>query len=80
MIDAMRTTLAIDEDILAAAKGLAQSEGKTVGEVISSLARKGLDPVPRRFKTRNGVPLLPRRADGKPVTMELVNRLRDEWP
>ena len=80
MIDAMRTTLAIDDDILAAAKGLAQSEGKTVGEVISSLARKGLDPVTRRFKTRNGVPLLPRRADGKPVTMELVNRLRDEWP
>jgi hypothetical protein len=80
MIDAMRTTLAIDDDVLAAAKGLAESERKTVGEVISSLARKGLDPAPRRFKTRNGVPLLPRRADGKPVTMEMVNRLRDELP
>ena len=27
---------------------------------------------------RNGVPLLPRRRDGKTVTLEMVNRLRDE--
>jgi hypothetical protein len=30
------------------------------------------------FQYRNGVPLLPRRPDGKTVTMEMVNRLRDE--
>ena len=76
----MRTTLAIDDDVLAAAKGLAENEGKTVGEVISSLARKGLEPPPRRFRTRNGVPLLPRHPDGKPVTLAMVNRLRDELP
>ncbi|MGB9032687.1 MAG: hypothetical protein WCC27_21360 [Acidobacteriaceae bacterium] len=76
----MRTTLAIDDDVLAAAKGLAASEGKSIGEVISSLARKGLAPRNRHQKTRNGVPLLPRRPDGRPVTMELVNRLRDELP
>jgi hypothetical protein len=82
MFDAgyMRTTLAIDDDVLAAAKGLAESEGKTVGEVVSALARKGLDPPQRRFRTRNGVPLLPRRPDGRPVTLEMVNRLRDELP
>jgi hypothetical protein len=27
---------------------------------------------------RNGVPLLPRRPQNVPVTVELVNRLRDE--
>lgn len=76
----MRTTLAIDDDILAAAKGLAETEGKSVGEVISHLARKGLEPPRQRYRTRNGVPLLPRRPDGKPVTLEMVNRLRDELP
>jgi hypothetical protein len=30
------------------------------------------------LRYRNGVPLLPRRRDGKTVTMEMVNRLRDE--
>jgi hypothetical protein len=78
----MRTTLAIDDDVLAAARGLAAREGCSVGEVISSLARQALQPDRRTIKmeTRNGVPLLPLRPDAKPVTMELVNRLRDELP
>ena len=29
---------------------------------------------------RNGIRLLPRRPDAKPVTLELVNQLRDELP
>ena len=35
----MRTTLSIDDDVLAAAKGLAARQNKTVGEVVSALAR-----------------------------------------
>lgn len=38
----MRTTLDIDDDILAAAKDLAKAEGKTVGAVLSGLARHAL--------------------------------------
>lgn len=38
----MRTTLDIDEDILAAAKELARAEGKTAGQVLSDLARRAL--------------------------------------
>ena len=38
----MRTTLAIDDDVLAAAKELAAAERKSVGEVISALARRAL--------------------------------------
>ena len=38
----MRTTLTIDDDILAAAKHLAERERKSVGEVVSALARQGL--------------------------------------
>jgi hypothetical protein len=77
----MRTTLAIDDDVLAAAKGLAMRQNKSLGEVISSLARRGLQPKKNIARhTRFGVPLLPKRPGGGPVTPELVNKLRDELP
>jgi hypothetical protein len=77
----MRTTLAIDDDILAAAKHLAERDQKSVGEVISALARQGLARGSRSARAeRNGVPLLPSRRGATPVTMELVNQLRDELP
>ena len=76
----MRTTLAIDDDVLAAAKHLAERDHKTVGEVISSLARQGLVRGLRTRSQRNGVPLLPNRRGISPVTPELVNQLRDEQP
>jgi len=80
MCDAMRTTLAIDDDVLAAAKGLAALQRKSVGEVISALAREALTPRDALIETRNGVPLLPLRPDARPVTLEMVNALRDELP
>lgn len=76
----MRTTLAIDDDVLAAAKALAARRRQTVGEVISALARQALRPAATRGATRNGVPLLPVRDDAVPVTPELVTQLRDELP
>lgn len=76
----MRTTLAIDDDVLAAARHLAERQSKTVGEVISALARQSLHRTPRSTALRNGVPLLPRRKDAAPVTLDLVNQLRDELP
>jgi hypothetical protein len=78
-VAAMRTTLAIDDDVLAAAKHLAERENKSVGEVISSLARQGLTRTARSGKAqRNGIPLL--RRGHTPVTLALVNQLRDELP
>jgi len=78
---AMRTTLSIDEDVLAAAKHLAERERKSVGEIISTLARQSLAKGTRSARSlRNGVPLLPVRTGGTPVTLELVNQLRDEQP
>lgn len=77
----MRTTLAIDDDILAAAKHLAEREQRSVGEVISALARQGLArSAGERGNERNGIPLLPSRQAAVPVTLELVNQLRDEQP
>lgn len=79
--DAVRTTLAIDDDILAAAKHLAQREQRSVGEVISALARQGLERGKAGSPTeRNGIPLLAYRPGAVPVTLELVNQLRDEQP
>jgi hypothetical protein len=77
----MRTTLAIDDDILVAARHLAEREHKSVGEVISALARRGLHAgtgARATRKVRNGVPLLPAREGAPPVTLALVNELRDE--
>jgi hypothetical protein len=83
MIDArcyMRTTLSIDDDVLAAAKELAATERKSVGEVISSLARAALRPSSPTRHTRNGVPLLVVRPDAPRVTSELVRQLLEELP
>lgn len=80
MLDAMRTTLSIDDDVLAAARAMATLQGKSLGEVITSLAREALTPEDLTVETRNGIPLLPLRPDARPVTLEMVNALRDELP
>jgi len=72
----MRTTLDIDDDVLQAAKELAAARRRTAGEVLSELARKGLEPT-RRVRIRNGVPLLPPEP-GRIVTVEMVEKLLDE--
>ena len=74
----MRTTLDIDEDVLQAAKELAAVGRTTTGKALSELARKGLVPPDAPAAVRNGVPVLPERPGEQPVTMELVNRFRDE--
>jgi len=70
--------LAIDDDILAAAKELADVQQTSVGTVISSLARKALAPSQPAGAAQHGVPQFPIQAGSKPVTLEIVNRLRDE--
>lgn len=74
----MRTTLAIDDDVLAAAKAVAKRQRRSLGEVISALARSALTPEGPSGPTRNGIRLLPGRAGAPAVSMELVNELRDE--
>jgi hypothetical protein len=73
----MRTTVNLDEDVLAAAKQLARKRASTLGRTLSDIARRGLQPQPAG-EVRNGVHLLPVRPGSKKVTMELVNQLRDD--
>jgi len=75
----MRTTLAIDDDVLVAAKAIARQQRRSVGEVVSELARLALHR-PKAPSSRNGIPLLPVRDEQAVVTLDIVNALRDELP
>jgi hypothetical protein len=77
----MRTTLDIDDDILSAARELARAEGRTIGEIISDLARQALTaPIPGLAETGQVAlskwPTLPSR--GGIVTTEIVKRIQEE--
>ena len=74
----MRTTLNLDEDVHWAAKEIAQLRGMPMGKVVSDLARQGLAKKRDHSPERNGVPLLPPRADARPVSLAVVNALRDD--
>lgn len=74
----MQVTMAIDDDVLAAARQQALRQGTSVDAVISAMARKSLRGLESGERSKAGVMLLPLRADGGPVTREDVNRLRDD--
>lgn len=77
----MRTTLTLDDDVLNAARELADLQRRPLGEVVSDLIRHALNPPSARApKYRNGILLLDRGDDAAPITMEMVNRLRDDAP
>lgn len=73
----MRTTVDIEEDVFFAAKEIASRRGITLGKVLSELARKSLTEKTSASR-KNGLPLFPVRPDAGIVTLECVNRLRDE--
>ncbi|HEY5330681.1 MAG TPA: hypothetical protein VIJ79_12405 [Acidobacteriaceae bacterium] len=75
----MQTTLTIDDDVLQAAEEIAAQKKTPVGKVISDLTRQALSPVGPPYEIRDGIPVLAIR-DPTPVTLELVNQLRDETP
>jgi hypothetical protein len=77
----MRTTLEIDDDVLQAAKEIAERDNSTAGKVLSNLARRGLAAPSSSndgqiFKMKNGVPVLP--ATGEIITMEKIQQIMDE--
>jgi hypothetical protein len=78
IIRLVRTTLEIDEDVLEAMKKIAAEQKTSVGRVLSDLSRQAIAS-DEGERVRNGVPLLPPPPKGSPpLTIEMVNRLRDE--
>ncbi|GAA1702732.1 hypothetical protein GCM10009808_20880 [Microbacterium sediminicola] len=73
----MRTTLTIDDDVLAAATQFADARGITLGEAMSQLARATLTER-KRFDTRNGMVLLPAPPAAGRASIDDVNALRDD--
>ena len=71
----MRTTLDLDDDVLAAARSIAAARKQTMGKVVSDLVRQSL--AIKLKKAPSGVPLLPRRP-GVIVTNELIDKLRED--
>ena len=78
----MRTTLDIDDDVLAAAKELARHEGATAGQIVSRLLRRSLTGLGAAMVTTERTaavagfsPFAPR--PGVVTTQSDVNALRD---
>ena len=79
----MRTTLQLDNYIFAVARVLARQRRRSVGDVISDLARQALTRTAdggsqNVLEQRSGLPQLPVMASGGVVDLERVNQLRDE--
>lgn len=71
--DGMRTTVVIDDDVLEAARSLSEAEGKSLGEVLSRLARRGLAPRLQQ-EEEEGFPVFSVSSAAKPITLEMVQR------
>ncbi len=72
----MRTTLDLDDDVVTAARELATEQRRSLGSVVSELARRGLTPA--RVDTEDGLPVI-RVPSGSPaITAAMVRRALDE--
>lgn len=73
----MRTTLALDDDVLKEAKAYAASRDVSLGKAVSELVRKGLR-APLRTKTVNGFTVADLPPDSPVITTKHVLKLEDE--
>jgi hypothetical protein len=74
----MRTTLAIDDDVLLAVKERARRERRSAGKVISELARQALTTGPQDVHNESFRGFRPFPHRGPAVSNDLIDRLRDD--
>jgi hypothetical protein len=72
----MRTTLDLDDDVVAAARELAAGERRSLGSMVSELARRGLTPA--RVEIDGDLPVIRVPAGAPAITPEMVRRALDE--
>jgi hypothetical protein len=68
----MRTTVNLDDDVVEAARTLADAERRSLGQVISDLVRRGLAPREDRIGTEDGFPVFRVGADAPVITSDMV--------
>ena len=79
----MRTTMDIEDDVLAAAKELARRQGTSAGQMVSQLLRAALNGTggsaqPPAAQAPGIASFRPFPASGQVVTNDVIDRLRDE--
>ena len=75
----MRTTLTIDDDVLAVARALAKRKGTSLGSAISELARRGFTDLDN-LDFDDGIPLFRVAPNARTVTIEDVNEALSNGP
>jgi hypothetical protein len=72
----MRTTLDLDDDVLAYAREKAKSQATTIGKVISEAVRKQANSAP--VEKNRPYPVIPKRSNGPIITASYIRKLIDE--
>ena len=72
-----RTTITIDDDILAAGRMLARERSESLGKVLSDLARRGLKPQ-LEYRRARGFPIFEVREGAPVMTPDDVKRALDD--
>ena len=67
----------IEDDIYAVAKQMAENSGRSLGEVLSGLARKGLSAEPA-FDMKNGLPVFRVSDPAQPIPGNRASEILDE--
>ena len=75
----MRTTVTIDDDVLAVARAMAERHGSSIGRELSELARRGLRSTVAAVND-DGLPTFSVAPEAKPITSEDVYRALSDWP
>ena len=75
----MRTTVTIDDDVLAVARALAERSRSSLGSALSELARRGFRQ-PATVAEDDGLPVFAVAADARPIASEDVYGALEEWP
>ena len=73
----MRTTVNLPEDVLLAARSLADVKGISLGDALADLARAGLRPN-IRINTKKAFPSFELKEGARPITLEQTIEAEDE--
>ncbi|MDE0230480.1 MAG: hypothetical protein OXJ62_16640 [Spirochaetaceae bacterium] len=76
----MRTTVTIDDDVLAVARVLALRDGSSLGSVLSTLARRGFRRAEIDDDDEDDVPTFRVAPESAPITSEDVRKALSDWP